>query len=235
VRSRAANLRSLLSGTFFVAYGLFALPFAPLLLLPGWSERAIRFVVRQFYRGFVLLARLTRLYRVTLDADTVRALRACRGKVVVMNHVSLIDICILFAFLPDSTAVAKAAARRNPFLGMVVRRVLLATDANAEETLARAKRLLDAGVNIVVFPQGTRGGTTLHRGAARLALACHRPIAVFRIDYDFLPLAKRQPWWDVGEREIMIKLSTRGELQAEGEPSHRAAVSLTERIGELII
>ena len=234
MRSPLANLRSLLSGFFFVSYGLGALPFAPVLMLPVWTGRASRFVVRSFYRIFVFFARLTRLYRIDFDEATRAALRNCRGKIVVANHLSLIDICILMACLPDSTAIAKSAAKKNPFLSMVVKKALISNDGDPVETIRSAKALLKAGVNIIVFPQGTRGGTTLKRGAARLALAAKVPIAAFHLAYDPLPLAKGQPWWDVGEREIRVSLSYRGECVAVGESTHQEAVELTDKIKELI-
>lgn len=227
-------LRSLLSGVFFLSYGLAALPFAPILMLPGWTPRAVRRVIRAFYRLFVFFARLTRLYRVEMSPATRRVLAQCRGKVVVANHLSLIDICILIAHLPDSTAIAKAAAKKNPFLAMVVKKMLIANDEDPEKTIAEVKRLLSEGVNVIVFPQGTRGGTSLKRGAARFALFAHVPIHAFHLSYDPLILAKGAPWWDVGAKEIVISLSDRGEIRPSGESSHQAAAELTTLIGEKI-
>ena len=234
MRSPLANFRSLLSGLFFISYGLAALPFALVLTLPIWNGRSLRFVVRWFYRVFVFFARLTRLYRVELDATTRAALANCRGKIIVANHLSLIDICILMAYLPDSTAIAKSAAKRNPFLSMVVRKIFILNDGEPTETVARATALIKKGVNIIVFPQGTRGGAGLKRGAARLALAAAVPIATFHLAYEPLILAKGQPWWDVGNREIKIRLSYRGECAAMGKDNHHEAVQLTAYIGEKI-
>lgn len=227
-------LRALLSGFFFVSYGVAALPFAVLLLLPIWPASAVRWVIRLFYRVFVFFAHLTRLYRVRVDAETKAKLRGCKGCIVVANHVSLIDICILFAHLPDSTALAKAQARRNPFLGMVVRKMFIANDENPEVTIEKARKYLEKGINVVIFPQGTRGGTSLKRGAARLALATGGRISAFWLDYDPVVLAKGQPWWDMGEREIVIEIKARGEIVPQGESSHAAAVALTNLIGEKI-
>lgn len=226
--------RSLLSGVFFFSYGAAALPFAPLLILPWWSPRVARGCVRLFYRIFVFFARLTALYRVEIDEATRTALTSCRGKIIVANHVSLIDVCILMAHLPDTSALAKAAAKKNPFLGMVVKKILISNDNDPEVTVRAVGKLLSEGVNVIVFPQGTRGGKSLKRGAARFALACGAPIAAFRLSYDPLVLAKDQPWWDVGAKEIVIRLSYCGELQPEGASTHAAAVALTEKIGEKI-
>ena len=221
--------RSLLSGAFFFAYGAFALPFAVLLLLP-WPSGFVRPFVRWFYRGFVFLAAVTGLYRVSLSREDRTLLKHLKGAVVVMNHISLIDICIIFAYLGDSTAIAKAAAKRNPFLALTVKRMFLVNDADPAATIAEAKRLLSKGVNIVVFPQGTRGGTKWHRGAARIALAAGAKIQPVRIAYDPIVLAKGQPWWDVGEKVIRISLKSAPEIAFDLPDDHRSAVVLTEWI-----
>ena len=230
--------RAALSGAFFLLYGLLALPFAILLPLPFIPKSWGRWGVRFFYRLFVLLARLTGLYTVRVLPGLVPSIpgpASPRGRIVVMNHVSLIDICVLLAHLPDSVCIAKAAAKRNPFLSAVVRKVFIANDKGGEVTLAEAKAYLEKGVNVVVFPQGTRGGERLQRGAARLALAAQADILAYRIDYDPVVLAKGQPWWDVGDRVIRITLTERGLIPVSGPNDHRTAVALTSRIAEAIM
>lgn len=235
----ARFLRGALSGIFFVSYGVAALPAAVLLLPPVWPRFAVRFAIRWFYRVFVFFAAATGLFRVCMDAETRRALAGCRGRIVAMNHLSLLDVVVLMAFLGDSTAIAKAGAAKNPFLGMVVRRMFITNGQDAAKTLADAKRCLDAGVNVIVFPEGTRRRPTdapapIHRGVARLALSCGAPVQAFHAEYRPLVLAKGQPWWDVGARTIRIVLSQRGVAAPQGESNHRNAVALTRRIGEMI-
>jgi len=211
--------RALLSGAFFIAYGLFALPFAALLPLPFVPRRLGRLGVRLCYRLFVALARVTGLY--TVEAVGVRR---ATGRLVVMNHVSLL------APLPDAVCIVKAAAKRNPFLSAVVKKLFIANDAGPERTVDEVSAYLARGVNVVIFPQGTRGGAKFHRGAARLALATRAPVDVYRIDYDPVVLAKGQPWWDVGDRIIRIRLAYRETIVPEGANDHRHAVALTERL-----
>ena len=222
--------RSLLSGAFFVLYGLFALPFAP--LVPLLPRRTGRFLVRLFYRLFVFTARATGLFAVSVSGE----LRRPRGMVVAMNHVSLIDICVLLAHLPDSACIAKSSAKRNPFLSAVVSRLFISNDLGWEATVAEARKLLDSGVNVVVFPQGTRGGEEWRRGAARLALAAGTDVAAYRIAYDPVVLAKGQPWWDVGAKVICISLERLADIQSAGFANDRSgAVALTARIRDAIL
>ncbi len=233
-------VRGALSGFFFFAYGFFSLPFAVLLLVPIWPKKLVRIVVRAFYVLFVVLARATHLFRVECSSEDRSRLRSIRGSIVVMNHVSLIDIVILMAHLGDSTAIAKAAAKRNPFLGAVVRSMFIANDSGSEATLDIVREHLERGVNTIVFPEGTRippdaPDHRLTRGAARLALATGAPLEACHIEYDPPVLGKKQPWWDVGVRQIVVKLSYRGQVPATGENNYRNAVSLTEKIKGVIL
>ena len=223
--------RSALSGAFFVVYGLFALPLA--VLLPFMTRRAGRMSVRMLYRLFVFLARTTGLYAVKFDPPPEAP--DGRGRVIVMNHVSLIDICVLLANLPDSICIAKASAKSNPFHSVVVNRLMIANDSGGEKTVADAVRHIADGVNVVVFPQGTRGGESLRRGAARIALAARCDVVAYRISYDPVVLAKGQPWWDVGDKVIRVSVALRGTLRAEGPNDRPAAVAMTEGIRRLIM
>ena len=204
--------RGALSGLFFVAYGFFALPFALLLPIPIWPKRYVRAVLRACFRLFVFLARLTHLFHVV----------------------------ILIAHLGDSAGIAKAAAKRNPFLGAVVRTVFIPNDSGAEKAIEDSKRLLAEGLNIIIFPEGTRippdaAEHRLNRGSARLALASGAPLVACHIEYDPPVLGKTQSWWDVGDREIVVRLSYRGAIAADMENNYRNAVALTEKIREKIL
>ncbi len=223
--------RGMLSGFFFVLYGLFALPIA--LLVPFLPRVAGRWTVRYLYKFFVLCARITRLYTVKVEGEAPPP--TARGCIVVMNHISLIDICVLLAHLPDAICIVKAAAKKNPFLGSVVRKLFITNDQDGVSTLAEASAHLAKGVHVVVFPQGTRGGTKLHRGAARLALAAGADILAYQIAYDPVVLAKGQPWWDVGGKIIRISLAFRKFIPVAGPNDHHNAVRLTHEIQSAIL
>lgn len=226
------RLRYVLSALFFFLYGAFALPFAPVILV--LPVAGVRWTIRIFYRGFRILARWTGLYRVEADPETLRALGNCRGRIVVMNHVSLIDICIILSLLPDSTAIAKSSVLRNPALAAVASRMFIVNSESPERILAECGRLLARGVNIVVFPQGTRGGEKFHRGAARLALATGAELLPVRIAYDPVILDKRHPWYYAGDRTIRISLESLPVVRPEGEADFRNAKALTKKLTSLL-
>lgn len=232
--------RSGLAAAFFVAFGLGGLVIGCICfpLLAFFPQRRMRALVRASYRLFVGVARVTGLFRVAISSADRARLAETRGRVIVANHLTLIDIVILIATLPDSTSIAKAAARRNFFYSQIVRRVFLVNNDPAR-ALEEAQRLLAQGVNIIVFPEGTRTPSDapsrkIRRGAAQIAIHAGVPIQPIRIDCDPPVLAKGQPWHDVADRTIVWTLRALDELpvsrQPEGHGTHAAAVALTERI-----
>lgn len=229
-RPAARLARAALSGLFFVLFGLFGLLLSLPAVLLAFRPRLVRGLVRAAFRAFVGLGALTRLFTVSVSGP-----REVRGRVVVMNHLTLIDVVVLLAALPDSTCVIKGALRRNPFMRAVVRRVFLVNDEDAEKTVAAGAALLRAGVNVIVFPEGTRvpfgaAGGKYRRGAARLALAAGAAVVPVRLAVDPPVLAKGQPWYDVGDRTVRFSLTFLPELPPAGENTHRDAVALTERM-----
>ena len=226
------RLRYLLSSSFFLGYGLLALPFAPVIL--AMPVTWVRAVIRTFYKGFRVLAGVCGLYRVELDKATEAVLRSAKGKVVVMNHISLIDICIILSYLPDATAIAKAGTLKNPALGAVVKKMFIVNSEDPKRILAECGELLKKGVNIVIFPQGTRNGEKFQRGAARLALALQAEILPVSISYDPVVLDKRHPWYYAGDRLIRIRLKAHDAIQAEGAADFHHAKALTQRLADIL-
>lgn len=228
--------RSLLSGLFFLLFGVFAVLISLAVLPFAWSERIVRGVVRLAFRAFVLFARITGLFRVrVVRGEGAPDPGAIRSRVVVMNHPTLIDVIVLMSAIPDSTCVTKGGLRRNFFMRFIVQRMFLVNDDDPERTIARGGKLLADGVNVIVFPQGTRNGERLRRGAARLALAAGADVVPVHLAVSHRILAKGQPWWDVADGVIEFRLEFKEEIKVSGESNHRNAVALTERIGALIL
>lgn len=228
-------LRSILAGAFFLAYGFLALLFAPVFMLPVWRPRAFRSLIRFCYRAFVVCGRWTGLFVVETDAADRAALASLHGAIVVMNHISLVDIVVILAHIPDATAIAKSAVLRNPFLSVVAKRMFIINDGDVPALFAAACAHLADGTNVIIFPQGTRGGATFHRGAAHLALVSRAAIQPVRIDYDPPTLTKGQPWWDVGTRTVRVSLKVRNPIAPAAPDSHAAARALTAQIAAALV
>ena len=233
--------RSLLGGGFFVLYGVGSLIIGcllfPPLLLCG-ARRLMRRLVRASWRLFVWGGRWTGLFRVDISPEDRAKLAATKGRVIVANHLTLIDIVVLTVFLPDATAIAKAAAKGNFFYSAIVKGMFLVND-DPVRVMDEAGDLLSRGVDLVVFPQGTRvpaGGAKrpLRRGAAQIALHAGVPILPVSISCDPPVLAKGQSWHDLADHVIVYTLKVGDEIpvpRTEGAGIHAAAVALTDRIG----
>ena len=199
--------RGFLSAGFFAVFalgslviGLVAFPVISVFSGKGLAERRRRSLVRMSYR---------------------LALKDARACVIAANHISLIDVVILIATLGDSSAIAKDGAARNPFYGFIVRSAFI-PGGDTARVLEEASRLLAAGVNVIVFPEGTRSGAPtpskkrLKRGAARIAAASGAKVLPVRLSCSESVLGKGQPFWDVGERTLVWRLEASDPI----DPSH---------------
>lgn len=220
--------RGFLSAGFFAVFalgslviGLVAFPVISVFSGKGLAERRRRSLVRMSYRLFCAAARVTGLFRIEMDERTRRALKDARACVIAANHISLIDVVILIATLGDSSAIAKDGAARNPFYGFIVRSAFI-PGGDTARVLEEASRLLAAGVNVIVFPEGTRSGAPtpskkrLKRGAARIAAASGAKVLPVRLSCSESVLGKGQPFWDVGERTLVWRLEASDPI----DPSH---------------
>ncbi len=108
--------------------------------------------------------------------------------VIVANHGSHADTAALLAALPAARRPAVAAAADYWFRGGLRRRLCQALcgafpvrrTGGGSADLAAAARLLAAGRDVIVYPEGTRSRDgeigEFHRGGARLALAAGVPL-----------------------------------------------------------
>ena len=94
--------RSAMTLLLFAAFALggvvlsfFVLPFVR-------NRRCAHRIVRRVWRALIALVQWTRL--VSVDASM---LKSCKGRIIVANHPSLIDVVILTAFIPDVFSIAK--------------------------------------------------------------------------------------------------------------------------------
>ena len=231
--------RSLLAGLFFAVYGLGSLVIGglvfPLLTLAG-TDKLKRGLVRQSWRLFIWLAERMRILRLAISPEDRARLAAMRGQIVVANHPTLIDIILLTILLPDATGIAKAAAKRNVFYSLIVKGVFLVND-DPQQVLAGATDLLSRGVNLVIFPEGTRMPVDgkvhpLRRGAAQIALRAQVPLVPVTLTCTPPVLAKGQPWYEVGDRTIVWHVRVGKEVvpTSDGGSVHAAAVALTRNL-----
>jgi 1-acyl-sn-glycerol-3-phosphate acyltransferase len=188
----AADLRVTLILWAYFTLG-FLVCFAPFYLLamvlPPYRVRMIRAVNHYFYRGFF---RLCRLLIPTLHWRIDPAVADLRSMVVVCNHLSYIDSILLISLLKNHTTIVKERLFHIPILNWVLKLSGYLPSASGgafSEMLVRRMgnlcRDLSRGVNLFVFPEGTRSrnGTIgeFNSGAFKIARLCRKPIQVLYI------------------------------------------------------
>ncbi len=120
--------------------------------------------------------------------------------VIVANHISYLDPLVIASLVP-CVPVAKAELRDWPVLGETARRsnvlfVRRECALSGARVLREARRALDRGVSVLIFPEGTttRGHHVLpfRRGAMGLAQWAKVPIVPVAISYP----SPEAPWVD---------------------------------------
>lgn len=147
-------------------------------------RRAMRKAVGISFWLFALLMRILGLIKVNFH-DRERLMSA-RGKVVVANHPTLIDVVLIIAYVPQADCIVKAKLWSNPFVRGVVSSIYIPNSLSFEETIEQCKRSFAEGNNLVIFPEGTRTVPgkehKLQRGGSQIALRTGTDILPIRID-----------------------------------------------------
>jgi 1-acyl-sn-glycerol-3-phosphate acyltransferase len=106
--------------------------------------------------------------------------------VITCNHQSIIDIFLVYGWLPSIFKwVLKAELRKIPFIGwacQAAKHIFIdrSNPVAARRSIERAKLQLQNGVSVVIFPEGTRSNTgsmnKFKKGAFRIATDLSLPI-----------------------------------------------------------
>lgn len=158
-------------------------------------------------------------------------LDAAANYVIASNHGSLMDICVLFGWLPmPFKFLAKRELLNVPFIGWYLNRDgHLTVDrkslrSSIESTNECARLIREKRLSVLIFPEGTRSPDgELQRfrdGAAFLAIQSGVPLLPAAIvgAYDILPA--RSSWFMPGEIELRF-----------GEPISVEGLTVRDRAG----
>jgi 1-acyl-sn-glycerol-3-phosphate acyltransferase len=190
-----------------IAYALSALalllaPIAVALTLavtfPFDRNRAVAGRLLRLFAAFI--SRTFPFWRIRIEGRWPRE----RGPyVVVANHQSLLDILLLSNLPREMKWLAKKSLFDIPWVGWCFHMsgdipVERGDAASAAEVMERARRYLAAGMNVMVFPEGTRSrdGRLLpfKAGAFKLALDASVPILPIAVSGTAQGFPKGSPW-----------------------------------------
>lgn len=201
----------------YAAFGLggllSSLTLLPLLRLwPGTADQKIsrvQFAVHCMFKGFVQMLTFAGVIKVT--SRDCAALQQAKGMIVIANHPTLVDVVVLISLMPTAGCIVKQALWRNPFLRGVVASAGYIPNRGAELMLQDCRQVLDKGMSLVIFPEGTRtlSGKKINsfaRGAANIALRTHADILPVVLRTDVSGLTKQEPWYSIPRQTINMNV-----------------------------
>lgn len=163
------------------------------------QKRTARKTVHYSFKFFISLMAFTGVFKFKLEE--MSHLADCEGHLILANHPSLIDVVVLISIIPNTDCVVKAHLFNNPFIKGVVSGTGYISNAQPDELIKDCNKSLEAGNNLIVFPEGTRTkpgkDVEFQRGAANIALRCQAPIKAIQIQVTPSSLTKNRPWYKV--------------------------------------
>ena len=239
--------RSLLSGLCFTIFGLGGIAtgsvIVPILLIfctKSQQRKTLSLTVHLLWRTFVGI--MCGLKLIDIKCDDNDKLQKIHGKIVIANHPSLIDVVILVAKIPNSICVVKESLFHNIFIRAIIRRVYVSNSMDTNKFLTQASEILDAGYNIIIFPEGTRTlpdkPVHFHRGFAYLQIASTHDILPIHIENTPKILGKNQPWYDVGDKTSVYTLTLRPLIKFsknENLTNRQSAIDIAKKAEKAIL
>ena len=226
----------------FVLFGLGALFISltvfPLLRLstfnPDTARRRIQHGMQHIFRIYIEVMRVLGI--MTYEVQGLERLNE-RGRLVVANHPTLIDVVMLVSLMPEVDCIVKRGLWRNPFLRWPVIWASYIPNSEGEELIEGCAENLRRGHSLLVFPEGTRTvpgkPMRMQRGAAHIALAADAEVLPVTVTCEPTTLFKGNPWYRVPERRFHLKVVvgepvTAAQFRRDDEPPARAARRLTQ-------
>ncbi len=156
---RRLSFRSVIKVSVFIIHAIAFLIIHSLLYIFIWnSDKRLKIILR----SNAFHAKITLMY-LGIEIFPKEKVPELNGQLIICNHMSYIDVLVLFAFYP-SLFITSREIRNTPFLGQITklagcffveRRKHLRTPENIYEELRAMKMRLDQGFCIFLFPEGT--------------------------------------------------------------------------------
>lgn len=154
---------------------------------------------------------------IDLRVEDVERLKSIKNSIIVSTHPSFVDIVILMSIIPYSTCFVAEKLSKNPFFKGMVK--LLFIFEGKDSWLNDAKQMLDNGLNVIMFPMGTRHRKTefprIRRGASLLAQKTGKNIVMLNLEQSFDFLQIHQPFYEAGSEPVVYNLRYLGEIKTE--------------------
>jgi len=181
---------------------------------------------------------ITKLRLISLTHTEIENLKRCRGKIIIANHPSLLDVVIVMSYVPNAYCMVKHKLWDNKYLGGVVRSAgYIPNNLDADKMLDTCKAITDRGDNLIIFPEGTRTtpGTDIkfQRSFAQLAIMTKATLMPVVIKCEVPFLTKCRPWYRLTSERAHFHVSVEKTIETtdyDNKPRSIAAREITRSL-----
>lgn len=165
-----------------------------------------------------LLIKYLKLIQI-IDFEYDKKITKIENKIIVASHPSFIDIVLLIALIPNSLCLAKNSILNNFIMRNIVKSLYITNDGTIDDFLAKSKKALDYGFNIIIFPTGKRVDegeeVQIHKGAAKLSILTKKPIVPIKITTSEPFLTKNRSIFQIGKNIVNFQLEIGEEINPD--------------------
>lgn len=155
------------------------------------------------------------------------------GIYLIANHPTLIDVAILLSMIKQSDCVVKSNLGQNIFTKGPLLAAGYIENNTPEQLLESCVKALQAGRNLLIFPEGTRTKNlqALHfkRGAALIGIKSEHNIVPITIKCTPRMLAKGQKWYKIPASKPHFIIKVGEELKINNYVDSQEAMSIQSR------
>lgn len=204
----------------------------PLLLLVKENKRSQygQTVIHWSFGFFVWFMKLLGVF--TIETKHTEKLKNS-GLYLVANHPTLIDVAILLSMVKQSDCVVKSKLAQNFFTKGPLLTAGYIENNTAEQLLDSCVEALNAGRNLLIFPEGTRTKNldklNFKRGAALIGIKAAHNIVPITIKCTPRMLAKGQKWYKIPLRKPHFTIKVGDELSVNEFVDSKEALSIRSR------
>lgn len=215
--------------------GLFIIPISAIFFKDVSHRKFCANVIHKAWKIFTIVMQKFG----SIKVETIGEYENIKGKVIVANHPSLIDIVLLIGLIPNSLCLAKKELLKNPVMYKIVKCLYIINDIDLDEFKEETKNALNNDFNIIIFPTGTRTlpneEIKLHKGAAQIAINANVDIIPITIDTDYSVLRKNHFPLDCGSKTSLFKITRKNDIKiTEFTSKELSEIKLRKLISEKI-
>jgi 1-acyl-sn-glycerol-3-phosphate acyltransferase len=178
------------------------------------ANKYMRQTIQLSWKLFIFI--MCKLGLISIKVKNFQNISKIRGKIIVANHPTLIDIVILISYIPQADCVVKSALSNNFFMKHIINKLYILNSLDPEILIEHCSKSLKKGNNLIIFPEGSRTipniKSKISRGAGHISFASQKNILPIRIDCQPLGLLKNQKWYNFTNEKLEYNLEIKKEI-----------------------